>query len=48
MSTKHRNTKEHIKVLELDLLHAKAQLRPNQVRIRELEFRLAELKMLKR
>jgi hypothetical protein len=39
-----RKTAERIKALELALLHAKAQLRPNETRIRELESQLAELR----
>ena len=39
-----RTTAEQIKAVELALLHAKAQLRPNETRIRELESQLAKLK----
>jgi hypothetical protein len=39
-----RKTVERVKSLELALLHAKAQLRPNETRIRELESQLAKLK----
>jgi hypothetical protein len=39
-----RKTTEQIKAVELALLHAKAQLRPNETRIRELESQLAKLK----
>jgi hypothetical protein len=39
-----RNTAERIKSVELALLHAKAQLRPNATRIRDLESELAKLK----
>jgi hypothetical protein len=39
-----RNTAERIKSVELALLHAKAQLRPNATRISELESQLAKLK----
>jgi hypothetical protein len=38
-----RKTVERIKSLELALLHAKAQLRPNPARIHELESELAQL-----
>jgi hypothetical protein len=39
-----RKTAEQIKAVELALLHAKAQLRPNETRIRDLESQRAKLK----
>jgi uncharacterized protein YcaQ len=39
-----RKASEQIKALELVLLHAKAQLRPNETRIGDLESQLAKLK----
>lgn len=40
-----RERTEQIKTLELELLYAKAQIRPNPLRIRELESQLAKLKV---